>query len=162
MSRQVHKEGRNPLLFWTGICALAGGVLLLAGAWQNYREHSIYAREGVSTQGLVVRKWFERAEWNVNPRSKYFIEYEFQSPGGASARNQAEIDPERWEVLAEGDSIRVVYLRQEPWVNFLEGAQPRPAHLPMAAAALALALAGGLACWASRRRPSGERASVSA
>ncbi|RKH64912.1 DUF3592 domain-containing protein [Corallococcus llansteffanensis] len=93
------------------------GLTLLVMTWMTYRRDTRIVREGAHAQGTVLRKEFIAA----SDDSDYVLHYAFSLPDGTRLKQQHTVPPELWKRLRIGDSVQVLYGRDDPRRSYPEG-----------------------------------------
>jgi hypothetical protein len=105
--------------FWMGaICLIVSTPLVTAGLLQVGEEWR-FARDGVSTDGLILTKEVMQPGRNQHSRG-YTATYRLMVPEGAF-ENRVTLSFDGWSRLTERQTVEVVYLPERPATNRLVG-----------------------------------------
>lgn len=107
------------LFFLTGTIV---GLGFIAIAWGSYFHHKQIAENGIKAQGLVIDKsYFETKDDEGMIDKHYRVKYSFPVAQELIQRSW-DIRKERWNNIAVGSSILIVYDPKDPWQgNFPDG-----------------------------------------
>ncbi|MCB9849455.1 MAG: hypothetical protein H6817_01980 [Phycisphaerales bacterium] len=127
---------------WLGIAGVAMFLIGLVGgafSWQNHKMHERLANDGEHVDAVVQRQYM----FNVTAR----IEYTFTDERGAQHTRDVGMDRDVWNELAEGDTVLVRYLPDDPEYNQLVVGEEEP-EFPFALEFGSLVVIGvlGLVC----------------
>ncbi|MBI3682167.1 MAG: DUF3592 domain-containing protein [Acidobacteria bacterium] len=120
MSIPVFQHARRSILFWFASFFLFFGVLLLITGLSNSRQAARDQQELRPARAVVLNKSIRHATRTGNARSVYLITYRFRDPKGASFERTAVVGAERWEELAQGGEIGILYRETKPSDNRVE------------------------------------------
>ncbi|MCY1040593.1 DUF3592 domain-containing protein [Corallococcus sp. bb12-1] len=100
-----------------GASFAAIGLTMLVLTWGMYRRDSRIVDEGAHTQGTVLKKEVHASTEDTD----YVLHYTFTSHDGTRVKNRRNISSGLWKRLRVGDSIQVLYSREQPRWSFPEG-----------------------------------------
>nr|WP_283244643.1 DUF3592 domain-containing protein [Corallococcus exiguus] len=100
-----------------GVTFVVLGASMLVLTWGSYRRDMGILREGLHTEGTVVKKEFLAA----SDDSDYILVYAFTPQGGERQEHRRNISSKLWKRLRPGDRIDVQYGRSDPRRSFPEG-----------------------------------------
>ena len=127
MAIPVHEPSYWPLArrspqFWTGAIALLVATPLVVAGMLQVSEEWRFARQGVSTDAMVLTKEIKLPGRNQQSR-KYDATYRVMLPEGAF-ENRVRLSYADWARLKEREAVEVVYLPEHPASNRLAGSRP--------------------------------------
>jgi hypothetical protein len=95
------------------VLALIACVFFLGFAPYMVRKELRYRGQGVSTTAQVIQK---DRHYSTGRHSgwHYTLKYRYQDPAGHTFAGQSDVPLSVWEQSEEGDSLAIVYLRDEP------------------------------------------------
>ncbi|RKH67040.1 DUF3592 domain-containing protein [Corallococcus llansteffanensis] len=100
-----------------GASFAAIGLTVLVLTWGMYRRDSLIVEEGAHTQGTVTQKEFLA----YSDDSDYVLHYAFTAHDGTSVKSRRNVSSGLWKRLRVGDTIQVLYSREQPRWSFPEG-----------------------------------------
>jgi hypothetical protein len=89
-------------------------LLLVFALVSPLRDELALLRESAPAQGTVVRK-----DARPSGRARYVVTYEFLAADGRLMRDEAQVEWDAYERLAEGGAVSVEYLPSDPSVSRL-------------------------------------------
>lgn len=136
-----------------GICLLmlVGGLFGAVGVWAGYFVDSRLAAQGPRAAGTVIRKELVRS---ADGDSDHLVIYRFALPSGQEVTSQRGLPKDRWDALAPGAPLTVVYAADNPKRNFPEGAGITSLAAPLVVTLVfgGLAILGGAVLFTLLRR----------
>ena len=133
----------SPALMGGGIFLVVGLSLVGAGIWQFYNDRR-FSQEGRPTEGIVVAKQVRTdvrtsgPNRNTGKTTRYEVTYTFNADGKIF-EGRDQVGKERWDTLAEGTPVEVLYLPTKPSSSRLAG--PRSWFMKVVFAFLGLVFA---------------------
>ena len=136
---------RASLGFWFGGFSLIVGLpwFVVNGALPGY-DHWQFAREGRSTQGMVLTKEIRRSGNTRSETLHYEATYRF-AVSGFTIEGRDELSLQDWERLIEREPAEVRYRAQDPSSNRLAGGRPWLLQAFFGLAGLVLTIVGSAA-----------------
>lgn len=119
---------RRPEFIFGSIMALSTivpvvGLLVVFLFVSPMRDELALLSDGVTGPGSIVRKEARSRGPYSTPR--YYVAYEFRTPGGMLVRGQSQVDRSTYERLVEAAPVEVEYLPNDPTVSRLVDGSPR-------------------------------------
>ena len=127
---------------------LVFGALLIAMGFRNYVKAEMLQRKGVRTQATISRLYKEKIHVSSQDRrpgnpTRYtrYLDYRFEHAGQTFERRKTLPASDVWDRAAEGDSIEVLYLKDDPASNDLAA---KPTAVGLAGGFIQMAFGGCL------------------
>lgn len=120
-------SGETFAMWFGGVWLVCGLPFLVLGIYFGMTDRAIserLAREGVSTEGMVLSKTIEAGRSRhdgSNPTPSYWVRFRFTTPTSVEIDGRSEVNEMAWRTLVERGPIGVRYVPSEPYRYRVDG-----------------------------------------